>query len=221
MITLTSPSYATTETQVFQAWHKQKQRRVRKSHNPSVIVSYPYVTNYMPSPFDPSQWYGNTVDPDLSYTSVTESNPSGESFVGEFEYVGVAGTATFTFSSNTTFNIGDKLYTACLLGKNGYSKIRHIVQEYPSAEVVSDFRYDFLTDTVERNTAGIAYKKTDINDDYCIVETEYIAATNGEHRGGIWGESDSGLMPVGAKLKMQAAYFGKADDYPANVMPTL
>lgn len=174
-------------------------------------------TNYMPSPFDPSGWYGNITDPDLSYIGVTEENPSGESFVGEFEYVGTSGTATYTFSSNVAYSIGDKLYTSCLLGKNGYSKIRHIVQEYPSATVVSDFRYDFITDTVERNTAGVNYKKIDINSDYCIVQTEYISAFTGEHRGGIWGDPNTGSMPVGAKLKMQAAFFGKANDWPAKL----
>ena len=181
-------------------------------------VTYPNTTNLMPSPYSPALWYGSVLDNDLSYSVDTSQNPSGKASVGLFEYVGVSGTATLVIPSNSNnFLAGDKIYASCMLGLNQYKHVRHLLQEYPGGAVIGDFRYNFVDDVVGLNTANVSYKRTIINSEWCIVETEFVAPTDGIYKVGIWLDPLVGAMPAGDKIKAQAAFFGKANDFPALV----
>jgi len=227
MITLTSPSYATTETQVFQAWHKQKQRRVRKSHNPSFIVSYPYVTNYMPSPFDPEGWYGATTDADGTITNVALENPSGQSFMGLAEQAGAG-----QFSLLDTI-IGGPKFDA-VTGESIYFSV--IVKEITQSPAISLFftvgsdtgnvftsKVRVLDGSVDSGTGLV--NSTDLGYGFILIQVKHTLTEDRTNIGGrmLLLESDgTGVVPpIGSQLYVQAAFFGKADDYPANVMPTL
>jgi hypothetical protein len=187
------------------------------------VVGIDYIeytgTNYMPSPFDPSQWFGATIDPDLAYTSVTESNPSGESFVGEFECIAVSSATTFARGDYAAFLAGDDLYTSVVAGKNQYQYIRFLLQD-SIAGIISDFRYKIDTNTIGLNTGGATLKRTDLNQDWVLLEVKFTAGADGSFRGSLWGDDFSGTMPMGDKIKLQAAYFGKADDWPAQLLAT-
>jgi|GEM_PF-5524881 len=221
MITLTSPSYATTETQVFQAWHKQKQRRVRKSHNPSFIVSYPYVTNYMPSPFDPSGW---RPDADGTIENVTIANPSGADVVGLAEQTGAG-----EFTLNTNF---DNKIPSILAGEKHYTAIIYKVMDSWANQRIQIATFDdaglnsFSLFNIETNTLAsgspVDYKFTLLGDGFVLLEvlnTETFNQTNAYTS--IIMKSGAVAAPIGSQLYVQAAFFGKADDFPANVMPTL
>ena len=217
MITLTSPSYATTETQVFQAWHKQKQRRVRKSHNPSFIVSYPYVTNYISSPFDPEGW---ATDPDGTITNITLANPSGQSFVGLAEQTG-GSYFLMTSGFGLTASIGDKLYAAIVVKKVGgidFAVTLRINNGVNSA----DTRFLSSSSFSAGFNANDDTKVTSLGDDFYLLQVERESAINGNVFSQIILMTSAGASaPIGSQLYIQAAFFGKADDYPANVMPTL
>ena len=228
MATLTSPSYATTETQAFQAWHKQKQRRVRKSHNPSFIVSYPYVTNYMPNPFGPEGWYGATEEGDILENQLID-NPSGTEFIGYAEQVGAD---QFIIAANdaptdNTFSvlIGDKVYQSMILkafdGEPPFVRFRFA----DSQGFLGNTYYDTLNSVINTGIGSV----TSLGDDYYLVQAVHNVSrddSNFSCQIFMWADfvntaTPSGAAPIGSKLYVQAAFSGKADDYPANVMPTL
>jgi len=211
MTTLKSPSYATPETLTFQAWHKQKQRRVRKSHNPSFIVSYPYVTNYMPSPFDPS---GYTVlnDPDCTYNVVQEQNPSGAATAGEIS--AVTGFASVNLpAAPTGLNIlaGESVFLAMPVRATDDFKLF--------------YRFDGNGGQLEQNSINVLSATTtgninitDIGDWKLIQVRHTVSVDSTNMRGWFFVSVTSGVVDP---FYVQATYFGKADDFPANVMPTL
>lgn len=221
MTTLISPNYATPETQTFQAWHKQKQRRVRKSHNPSVIVSYPYVTNYMPSPFDPDSW---RPDADGTITNIALENPSGSGIIGLAEQTG-AGYFSLNSSFFNQFNMqaGDNIFIAIMYKLISGSEIESITLEAYSSEGTLTFsRFDALNKTQISGTVT-DYLFTDLPDDYVLLQAKInstVARTNAFGGIRIY-KADGGIPSAGEQIYVQASYIGVADDWPANVMPTL
>ena len=221
MKTLKSPSYATPETLTFQAWHKQKQRRVRKSHNPSFIVSYPYVTNYMSSPFNPSGWTdtgSGTVD------NVTLTNPSGEPVLGLAVQDG-AGFFTMqdSFSNDLSVVAGEKLYIGIILKPVDANPFDISIVIGGSVTPTKTLKIA-VEDLSVRSSNMTDYQITDLGNGFKLFQAYWVVeADDPDTRGRYtFTASNAGTVaPIGSQVYAQASYFGKAEDYPANVMPTL
>lgn len=193
---------------------------VTKDAELSPIVSYGE-TNYMPSPFDPSGWSG-VSDPDLSYQSVTEENPSGESFVGEFEYVGPS-TAVLsdTGLAGTLFNIGDVVFASIIAKSSSFPWIRIGIERRPDGADYGNIWINTDTGQVGDSSGSMFDVKTQmLSDGYRLIQAKHVVSENALHRCFVWMQGDSGgggsFNPsIGDKIKCQAAFFGKADDWPA------
>lgn len=223
MTTLTSPTYATPETLIYQSYKKQHDRKRRKSHNPSFIVSYPYVTNYMPSPFDPEGWFGATSDTDGTITNIALNNPSGAEFIGLAEQTGAG---SFIPLSNfptpiSSVTIGEKLYMGMIFKiANFPAKIQTYIAGIGGS---GNLTLDLQNKTALTMPANWNYKFTELTDGFFLVETEFVSQASGSnvYQDVILREGLGTIPPIGSQLYVQAAFFGKADDFPANVMPTL
>jgi len=176
-------------------------------------------TNLMPSPFDPSGWSG-VSDVDLSYSSVVEANPSGESFVGRFEYVG-PGTANILIGDDTPFLSGDNIAFCFIVKPDGFNYIRATVQERPSGTNAVSFYVNLTSGEVESPSGSLDFttKITELDNGYFLVQSLATGALNSDYRCVLWMQGLTGLVQAGEALKLQAAYFGKATDYPAVVLP--
>lgn len=178
-------------------------------------------TNYMPSPFDPSGWTG-VSDPDLVYTSVTEANPSGESFVGEFEYLGPnsMGIAQSGFSGLIA---GDEVYTSILFKPNPIKYFRFFLQRDNSGSIETEELTTIDGETGQFNSGSTdpdAVKVTPLIDGYFLLEVKYTVQMSLPYRGVIYCDGDFFFNPplVGGKVKLQATYFGKNDTWPASYL---
>lgn len=182
-------------------------------------VTYPDSVNLMPSPFDPSGWSGATIEPDLSYTSVTESNPSGESFVGEFEQAG-AGFGIFASSSGIPVVVGDKVFLSIII-KAGTSSPSVQVRLADSQGFLEAGRYSSV-DGSYISGSNYSRKVDDLGAGWILLQCEYVATRDDSNLvGNFWiiDSSGSGVPAVGASLFSQAVYFGKSDTWPALVTP--
>lgn len=210
MTTLTSPTYATPETLIYQSYKKQSDRKRRKSHNPSVIVSYPYVTNYMPSPFDPSGWYGAASDPDGTITNVTLENPSGQSFVGLVEQTGAGSFIFATNIANPEPSVldGEKVYGAIIV-KN--VNIDAKLQTYIGGIGDSGNLFIDIANKTTNTAPGFNTRFTDLAGGFTLVETEYTITGDQTNvrQAWIFRDESQGIPPIGSQLYVQAVFFGK------------
>lgn len=215
MTTLTSPTYATPETQIYQSYKKQHDRKRRKSHNHGFIVSYPYVTNYMPSPFDPSGWTTRFGE----IAAITGENPSGAPDYGLFEITENTGFARFS-QSTPRFNAlaGETIYAYALLKQASSGPVSTYWR-------VNTLAGGFLSGVVRNITAGDGdnYTYTDLPGGWVLVCYSFTLASDEDDIGCdlIIRDADGVTGTIGTDVYVQAAFFGKADDFPANVMPTL
>lgn len=173
--------------------------------------------NAMPSPFDPSGWYGNTVDPDGTITNVTLANASGESFLGLAERTGSGGFNLTGFPTIET-DIGDNLAGAMLFRKANALGSAFRFRLADSSGFLADIAV--TSDTGTYVAGGLDYKITALGSDV-LIEFKYTttrdSGTGVYCQSFIWTDDNSGEPPIGGQLYVQAAYFGKADDYPANI----
>jgi hypothetical protein len=175
-------------------------------------------TNYMPSPFDPSSWSGAS-DPDLSYTSVTEVNPSGESFVGEFEYLGPA-SMSITESSYISATAGDFFYTCIMFKPSPIKYFRFFLQKNNGGTVTTEELTTFNGETgtfLPGSTDPDDAISVSLNDGYYILQVKYTAQESLPYRAVVYCDGDFFFNPpsIGDKVYLQAAFFGKANDWPA------
>nr|AKH46253.1 hypothetical protein [uncultured marine virus] len=177
-------------------------------------------TNHMPSPFDPEEWAGAS-DNDLLYTRLTEANPSGQIFVGGFEYLG----PNFGLISGADYipsaPAGD--YYSCIicnpLGDNtiGFRIIFWGTSGTLNSVYVNATNGSFSdldgTSSVLFTELSDGYKLIQVKTDYDGTQEQYRSQFNfyKVDTSGISG----GFPSVGDKIKCQAAFFGKADDWPA------
>lgn len=179
------------------------------------VVTYSNLDNKIPSPFDPSGWYGSTNDPDLSYQSVTEPNPSGESFVGEFEYVGTGSATTLLTGFTLGLSIGDFAYFSIITKQDiGIDSIRCFFQ-YSDGGTISDGSPVIHFDGSGFLPSGWETKVTQLSDDYALLQVRMLANHDQNYRIVIYLQSGNSTPTIGNRVKMQAAFFGKADDWPA------
>jgi len=197
MTTLTSPTYATPETQIYQSYKKQHDRKRRKSHNPSFIVTYPYVTNFVPGYLDPENW--SAADPDGSVVNTEIDNPSDSNIAGLCSIT--SGNLTFATTASSFNSVaGEKIYF-CFIVKN-------VNASNVFVRFQSDAGVDNLTqidlDTFTKVTGNSEVLVTELSNGFSLVQVERTTdtdLTNADIL--VFANGDGGNFYV------QAAYFGK------------
>lgn len=190
--------------------------------NVETTVMYPDVINLMPSPYDPSGWFGETNDDDGSITNVNRPNPSGVSDVGLVEQTGGGFLRPFsTELTPATVSIGEQYVVACIV-KN-VNKNSHFYMAVSSSEGTKSAILNINDGTQGSISIGVECSFTVIDDGYSLIQIAYTFTTNATN---VVGRSslldDSGSLStadIGDKVYMQAAFFGKADDFPALIQP--
>ena len=180
-------------------------------------------TNYMPSPFDPSGW---NSDADGTITNVAMANPSGESSIGLCEQA-TAGGFILNQTGDTLYSIttGDSFYAA-FIGKsitndNGVRLRLEFDDIFFGA--FSFNQSDGSLIAVEGAASLSDYQVTELSGGYFLFQC--LFKSDGDHT-----EFNIQLFlcdtvtptsapPIGSQLYAQAAFFGKADDWPAVVVP--
>jgi len=173
-------------------------------------------TNYMPNPFDPSGWFGASSDPDGTITNVTMPNPSGEGFVGLVEQTGASYLMlNNSYANNTSILSGETAYCALLLKKiSGGIKIDCGIGGSGVARQIASFNLDTST-----SSGALETKITSLGDGLYIFQARRTFA---EDNSDIFGDTiladiDGTSAPIGSQIYVQAAFFGKADDWPAKL----
>lgn len=175
-------------------------------------------TNLMPSPFDPSGWYGETTDPDGTITNVTTANPSGETFIGLAEKTSTSGFNLTGFPTIST-SIGETVYGSMII-KNANalgSAFRFRIAD--SSGFLGDLIVDSSSGLVI--AGGLENKITLLGGGYILIEFKYTAIRDGGSgiycQAFIWKSDLAGEADQGSQLYVQAAYFGKNTEFPATV----
>lgn len=181
-------------------------------------------TNYMPSPFDPSGWFGSTGDPDSSYTQITEANPSGEATVGQFEYVGSGGSLTLLQTGfDQPMVAGEFAYFSILFKPDPVNPIPslRVFFQYDDSGTISDGTPVINASTgvfEDFQPSGWDTKITELGNGYNLLQVRMLANFSFNYRCVVYAQNKTGTPNNGEKSIYQAAYFGKASDYPANIL---
>jgi len=185
-------------------------------------VTYPGVTNQMPNPFDPEEWYGALFEGSDILENQVISNPSGETFVGYAEQVG---TDQFILCRNRDGNtfpvqIGD-VVTSSIIVKSGTGHPPFIRFRFADSQ---GFRwnhyYDNLNNEFQPNSQQS--KITKLSDGFYLIECQFIwnrADSAAYSEIFMWADfvntaAPSGAAPIGSNLFVQACYTGITSSFP-------
>jgi len=165
-------------------------------------------TNLMPSPFDPEGWLKNANG---TITNTTSLNPSGSPFVGLAE-ANASANFILNQADEVSVDAGDSVYFSIIIKEiTPLSEIE--IQIKDNNSINADEFIRFSSDgSVSFANPDLSYMVTNLSDGYILIQVEYanLAASTG---------MDSLVFlrapTTGDQLYVQAAYFGKADDYPA------
>lgn len=178
--------------------------------------------NYMPSPFDPEGWWGETNDVDGTITNITIGNPSGRAFMGLAEQTGAG---VFIIATNTTNRIpsvlnGEKVYGAMLCKSANFNPV---LQTYIGGVGGTGNLFLDLTNKTANTVSGFNYTFTELGNDSILVQTEYTVTGDQTDVSQDWilRDDNNDIAPIGSQLYVQAAFFGKADDFPARIISPL
>jgi len=160
-------------------------------------------TNYIPSPFDPVSW--SAADPDGTKSNITLSNPSGSSIVGDMNIT--SGNYTFiTTVSSFNASIGEKIYL-CFIVKNVSAD--NVFIRFQSDSGTEDQTQVSLT-TLTKVSGDSDILVTSLSDGFSLLQVERVASANLVNADIlVYANGDGGQFYV------QAAFFGKANDWPA------
>ena len=178
--------------------------------------------NYMPSPFDPSGWVPDT---DGTINNVLIENPSGTGVYGLAEVT--VGSSFFLVNRtfNLTVSVGEKVFCAVLAkGISPLSAIRAQMQNQSGAQIYNSYVNSTTGNTFDN---GDGPNKIDIlpNGDI-LMQFQYTVESgvtdidcniiffNLDQAGGASGISTPKL---GDQQYVQAAFFGKASDWPGKL----
>ena len=172
----------------------------------------------MPSPFDPSAW-GGASDPDVAYQSIVEPNPSGESFVGEFEYIGTSFASIIRNPYIEPAAAGDYYLS---IQASPVSNLGFRVVFRSAIGVVDRVYISSTTGAITSAEGGAVSKITAVSNGYNILQIKvpydglqtkiraeaylYTVDSSG---------NQGGNPTIGDKIKCQAAFFGKSNNFPA------
>lgn len=188
--------------------------------HPNTCVMYPNVTNEMPSPFDPEGW---SNDADGTIVNEAIDNSSGQSFMGLVEQTQVG---FFRINDETTsipVITGEKLYNYILLKKitsDCAYRVRFGLGDtfYAAVSVNLDSMSVFHTEGKSCTT-----KITQLSSGDYLAQFELVMQDNSAgvtcRAYMVDGVQPVTGAPIGSKFYAQAAFFGKADDWPALIQP--
>ena len=173
-------------------------------------------TNQQPNPFDPSLW---NTDADVTITNTTLENPSGSSVVGIAEQVG-AGTAIFTRSNQISVNNGDKVYTSILVKQIDPYDISSAINDDATSTTVDRCVIDPSDGSIKRAPTNGSVNYTALGDGWALIQIEFNITSSYSTLFGDFRLRDGslGVPPIGSQMYVQAVYFGKSSDYPANIV---
>lgn len=179
-------------------------------------------TNYMPSPFDPENWYGGAIDPDGTITNVTISNPSGESVAGLAEQVlGNQFALLDTIVNGPKFDAltGESIYFSII--------IKPVVADSNFALyfTVGSSTGNVFISTVKASDGSYfsgtgAVNSIDLGDGYTLIQVKHTLTGDRLDVGGrtlFWDSLNTAPPAAGTSAYVQAAFFGKANDWPAKL----
>jgi hypothetical protein len=186
--------------------------------NAETTVMYPDVINSMPDPYDPALWPNN--DARTSVTNISTPNPTGVDIVGRVEQIGASADGLIE-SVPTAAIIGEKFYT-CIVAKHIDTPINELRIRISDGVGFLQSNVLNLDTGVEVGASSIVSRVTDIGNDYRIFECEWTVTRNTaaiQSQIFMWNDANGGVPLIGSKMNIQAAFFGKADDFPALVQP--
>ncbi len=186
-------------------------------------VSYPDTTNLMPSPFDPSGWNGAS-DTDGIMTLITTENPSGEPIVGNLEFTGNGnGVLAPCVSSFSGDGASGNYYSAVLIKLVAGDNHGLQARLRSASSTIEDIGLNLSTGNWTASNGG-SVKVTAISEGFSLVEFRHpYDGLSGDVKAELYwrkynADGSVATTPdVGSTSQMQAAFFGKANDWPALV----
>lgn len=184
-------------------------------------VTYPNTINLMPSSHDPSGWTGAS-DPDGTVTNVTLPNPSGHPYMGLAEVATGGFFGLNYFTGDHSVLSGETTYHAMLL-KSITSNVGIRVQlNIDGPQVVNTyFNPETQNFNIQGDLANSNAQVTDLGDGFALFEFSYnhtATSSNVDAYISMWNVNPNGtpagLPSTGSQMYVQAAFFGKALDFP-------
>ena len=168
-------------------------------------------TNYMSSPFDPSGWVSS---PSGNMLNVTTANPSGQSFVGLIDSSSSTGVIVLNRVDVVPFSSGDDVFLSLII-KDITSD--YLIQFQMREDAISNTVVFNPDGTINSNTPNLETNVTEIDNGFKLIQVKRTILNNTLDADGIIYISNFG---IGSQLYAQAAFFGKANDWPAIVSDT-
>lgn len=170
----------------------------------------------MPSPFDPEGWY-HLGDADGTTANVIMQNPSGQEFAG---LVSQADSYVIQRTLNGVDTVsGQSIYMGILYKAGSINPTDEIDLVFFALGVGETKRTTLSAvdlSIVSGNSDGI--KVSQLTDGWSLIESELTTSIDyTNHRAQIVLDSKG----LSSSSYWQASFVGVADDFPANVMPTL
>ena len=144
--------------------------------------------------------------------SIYQANPSGETDVGFVNSSSNTGALVITRVDNKSFLAGEYIYL-CILFKDLTDDYTLNLQ-IRETDTISNIVGFFPDGTVKTPNTNINISASDLGDGWTLVQGRYLVGSDTNDADGIFFLSG---MEIGSQLYVQAAFFGKADDYPAVV----
>lgn len=168
-------------------------------------------TNYMPSPFDPVGYDSNGFS---TLVSIAKENPSGSDVIGYQEIIVESGFARFNKSTAIDVASDETVHAIAIIKESAYGPVSIYFR-------IADIN-GYIAGTVKEfnGVDGDGYSFINLGCGYYLVSYKYESQTalTGVVAEFIPRAAGGGSAPVGLSLYVQATYFGKADDWPAQVL---
>lgn len=178
-------------------------------------------TNLMSSPFDPEGWIFDSTG--LIINNVITENPSGESFVGLVEVIGITGFSTLNKESEP-YSRGEINYMAIICRNEVIVGSEPNAVRFRSAENAGDFlsgaAVDIATGVVLDKVGDTPFelKATALSDGFILLEGKielFSDATLNSELTYCDGPNQSSSPPLGSKISVQGSFSGKSPlEYP-------
>lgn len=177
-----------------------------------VAVAQDYIeydeTNYVQSPFDPEGW---TSSPSANISNIVINNPSGEPYAGFVNSSSPSGALVISRVDVIPFLEGDDTFLSLLI-KDVTSD--YLIQFQMREDAISNTVAFNPDGSVNSNSAGLETNVADLNNGFKLIQVKRTILNDTLDADGIIYISGFG---IGSQLYVQAAFFGKANDWPAKL----
>ncbi len=165
-------------------------------------------TNYMPSPFDPSGWNSSA---NSGITEVSIQNPSGSSVLGLVDSTALAGVSILNSTLDKTALAGEKVYIGFMF-KDITGDFRLIMQ----IKIDGAIKNSIINPdgSIFAQTTDVQIKIDDLGDGFFLIQCEHeLISESSDIDAFIYFNNNN----EGIQFYSQAAFFGKANDWPAKL----